>query len=54
MKNNIIQTNLTPTKALRALLEEFDLHTKRIRLIEQQFLDLSARVNMIEDSKHKR
>ena len=53
MTNDTNKTNSTPTKALRELTERFELHTNRIRVIEQQFLDLSARVNNIENSRQK-
>ena len=50
MKNNSTETNFSPTKAMRTLIEESESQTKRISLIEQQFMDLCIRVNKIEDS----
>ena len=53
MTNDTNETKATPTKALRELTEKFDLHTTRLRIIEQQFLDLSVRVNYMEDARQK-
>jgi len=53
MTNNTNETKSTPTKALRELTEKLELQTTRIRLIEQQFLDLAVRVNGIEESRQK-
>jgi hypothetical protein len=53
MTNDTNEVKSTPTKAFRELTEKFDLHTTRLRLIEQQFLDLAVRVNYIEDSRRK-
>ena len=54
MKNTQVETMLTPTKALRNLLEEFEAHNKRIRMMEQQYMELCVRVNTIEDNKYKK
>ena len=35
------------------MTENLEVHAKRIRIMEQQFLDLSARMNSIEDSRQK-
>ena len=53
MTNDTNDVKTTPTKAFRELTEKFDLHTTRLRVIEQQFLDLTVRVNYIEDSRRK-
>ena len=53
MTNDTNETKATPTKALRELTEKFDLHTTHLRIIEQQFLDLSVRVNYMEDARQK-
>lgn len=54
MKQTQVETILTPTKALRNLLEEFEGHNKRIRMMEQQYMDLCVRMNTIEEAKHKK
>ncbi len=50
MKSDKNESNskTTPTKAMCNLTELFELQSKRISIIEQQFLTLSARVSGIE------
>ncbi len=52
-KKNEDSSKVTPSKALGNLIEMFDLQTKRINVVEQQFLSLSARVSGIEGSKNR-
>ena len=53
MTNDTSKVNSTSTKAFREMTENLEVHAKRIRIMEQQFLDLSARMNSIEDSRQK-
>jgi hypothetical protein len=52
-KKNEDSSKVTPSKALGNLMEMFDLQTKRINVMEQQFLSLSVRVSGIEGSKNR-
>ena len=52
-KKNEDSSKVTPSKALGHLMEMFDLQTKRINVVEQQFLSLSARVSGIEGYKNR-
>ncbi len=50
-EKNESNSKTTPTKAMCNLTEMFELQGKRISIIEQQFLTLSARVSGIEGTK---
>lgn len=52
-KNKEIDSNFTPTKAMRNLTDSFELQGQRLNIIEQQFLELAARVTGIEGPKFK-
>lgn len=51
MDKNEDSSKTTPTKALSNIMEMFELQTKRLNIVEQQFLSLSTRVSGIEDPK---
>ncbi len=55
MKHTKNETNqiVTPTKALINMMERIETQTSRINLMEQQVLDLFARMGQMEDSKIK-
>jgi hypothetical protein len=55
MKNKIIESKppVTQTKAMYNLMEQFEGQTKRINIVEQQFLALSERMSNMEGPNYK-
>jgi len=52
-KKEEIDLMITPTKAMRDLTDLFEQQGQRLNLMEQQFLDLAARISSIEGTKYK-
>jgi len=51
-KQNENSSKITPTKAMYNLTESFEMQSKRISAMEQQFMELASRVSHIEGPKH--
>lgn len=56
MTNQPIETSPQPvsSKAMRNLLEISEAQNRRLNIVEQQFLDLFARMNQLENANNRK